>query len=73
VWDSVQPSPHFSLLFGVNAQPQFGGFPGDLFPGIAPGGSDVLNIRMKCTGLTYTVTLRDGFGRTQQFTWSSDS
>jgi hypothetical protein len=52
---------------------QFGGVPGDLYPGIPPGGSDVLNIRMKCTGLTYTVTVRDAFGRTQQFTWSSDS
>jgi len=27
---------------------------------------------VKCTGQTYTVTLRDGFGRTEQLTWSSD-
>ena len=73
MWDSAQPSVHFSFLYGVNTQPQFGGFPGDLSPGIAPGGSDALNIRMKCTELTYTVILRDRFGRTQQFRWSSDS
>jgi hypothetical protein len=49
------------------------GFPVTCFLAFRPGGSDVLNIRMKCTGLTYTVVVRDGFGRTQQFTWSSDN
>jgi serine/threonine protein kinase len=38
VWDSVQPSPHSSFVFGVNTPAQFGGFPGDLFPGIPPRG-----------------------------------
>jgi hypothetical protein len=71
----VRPSLHFSFLYGVNTQPQFGGFPGDLFPGIAPGGHDVLNIRMqmKRAGRAYTVTLRDGFGGIQQLTRNSDS
>jgi TIR domain len=71
-WDSIQPSAHPSFLYGVNTTAQFGGFPADLFPGVAAGGTDRLNVQMKCTGQTYTVTLRDGLSRTQQFTMVSD-
>jgi hypothetical protein len=71
-WDSIQPSAHPSFLYGVNTTAQFGGFPADLFPGLAAGKTDILNVQMRCTGQSYTVTLRDGLGRTQQFTMISD-
>jgi hypothetical protein len=71
-WDSIQPSAHTSFLYGVNTTAQFGGFPSDVFPGLAPGGTDTLNVQMKCTGQSYTVTLHDGLGRPQQFTMISD-
>jgi hypothetical protein len=71
-WDSIQPSAHPSIFSWVNTTVQFGGLPADLFPGIAAGKTDILNVQMKCTGQSYTVTLRDGLGRTQQFTMISD-
>jgi len=71
-WDSIQPSAHPSFLYGVNTTPQFGGLPSDVFPGLAAGGTDTLNVQMRCTGQSYTVTLHDGLGRTQQFTMISD-
>jgi TIR domain len=71
-WDSTQPSLPFSFVYGVNTTAQFGGFPADLFPGLAAGGTDMLNVQMRCSGQSYTVTLRDGLGRTQQFTMISD-
>jgi hypothetical protein len=71
-WDSIQPSAHPSFLWGVNTTAQFGGFPSDVFPGLAAGGTDTLTVQMRCTGQSYTVTLRDGLGRTQQFTMISD-
>jgi hypothetical protein len=63
---------HPSFHYGINALAQHKGMPADQDPGLAPGARDVVNIRMKRTGLTYTVTLRDNFGRTQQVTRSSD-
>jgi hypothetical protein len=71
-WDSIQPSAHPTLLYGVNTTAQFGGLPSDVFPGLAVGGTDTLNVQMKCTAQSYTVTLHDGLGRTQQFTMISD-
>ena len=71
-WESIQPSAHPSFLYGVNTTAQFGGLPSDLFPGLAAGGTDTLNVQMRCTGQTYLVTLRDGLGRTQPFTMISD-
>jgi hypothetical protein len=71
-WDSIQPSAHPSIFSWVNTTVQFGGLPADLFPGIAAGKTDILHVQMKCTGQSYTVTLRDGLGRTQQFTMISD-
>jgi hypothetical protein len=71
-WDSTQPSLPFSFVYGVNTTAQFGGLPADLFPGLAVGGTDTLNVQMKCTGQSYTVSLRDGLGRAQQFTMISD-
>jgi serine/threonine-protein kinase len=71
-WASIQPSAHSSFLYGVNTTAQFGGLPTDQFPGVAAGASDTLNVQMRCTGQSYTVTLRDGLGRTQQFTMISD-
>ncbi len=71
-WDSIQPSAHPSFLYGVNTTPQFGGLPSDVFPSLAAGETDTLNVQMRCTGQSYTVTLRDGLGRTQQFTMISD-
>jgi TIR domain len=71
-WDSAQPSLPFSFVYGVNTSAQFGGFPADLFPGLAAGETDMLNVQMRCSGQSYTVTLRDGLGRTQQFTMISD-
>jgi serine/threonine protein kinase len=71
-WASIQPSAHPSFLYGVNTTAQFDGLPADLFPGLAAGKTDILNVQMKCTGQSYTVTLRDGLGRTQQFTMISD-
>jgi hypothetical protein len=72
LWDSIQPSAHPSFLYGVNTSAQFGGLPSDVFPGLAAGGSDILNVQMRCTAQNYTVTLRDGLGRAQQFTMISD-
>src|SRR5262249_24526811 len=54
-WESVPPSVPPSFLYGVNASPQSSGVPGDLSPGIAPGGADTLNVQMKCSGQSYTV------------------
>jgi hypothetical protein len=71
-WDSIQPSAHPTFLYGVNTTAQFGGLPADLVPGVAAGETDTLNVQMRCTGQSYTVTLRDGLGRTQQFTMLSD-
>jgi len=71
-WDSIQPSAHASFLYGVNTTAQFGGLPSDVFPGLAAGKTDTLNVQMKCTGQSYIVTLRDGLGRTQPFTMISD-
>lgn len=71
-WDSIQTSVHPSFLYGVNTTPQFGGLPSDVFPGLAAGATDMLNVQMKCTAQSYTVTLHDGLGRTQQFTMISD-
>ena len=71
-WGSIQPNAHPSFLYGVNTTAQFGGLPSDVFPGLAAGGTDTLNVQMKCTGQSYTVTLHDGLGRTQQFTMISD-
>jgi hypothetical protein len=71
-WVTSQPGLNASLVYGVNTTAQFGGFPADLYPGVAPGGTDILNVRMDCTGRSYAITLRDGFGRTQQFTMISD-
>jgi hypothetical protein len=71
-WDSIQPSAHPSFLYGVNTTAQFGGLPSDVFPGLAAGKTDTLNVQMKCTAQTYTVTLHDGLGHIQQFTMVSD-
>ena len=71
-WEAVQAPLHPSFHYGVNAPAELKGLPADHDPGVAPHAQDIVNIRMKCTGQTYTVTLRDGFGRTQQFTWTSD-
>jgi hypothetical protein len=71
-WASIQPGAHPSFLYGVNTTAQFGGLPADLVPGVAAGGTDTLNVQMRCTGQSYTVTLHDGLGRTQQFTMISD-
>ena len=71
-WNSIQPSAPPSIFYWVNTTVQFGGLPADLFPGIAAGKTDRLNVQMKCAGQSYTVTLRDGLGRTQQFTMISD-
>jgi serine/threonine-protein kinase len=71
-WSSVQPSAPQVLVYGVNTSPHSGGLPADLNPGVAPGGTDTLNMEMKCTGQSYAVTLRDGLGRAQQFTMTSD-
>jgi hypothetical protein len=71
-WDSIQPSAHPSILSWVNTTVQFGGLPADLSPGIAAGKTDLLHVQMTCTAQSYTVTLRDGLGRTQQFTMISD-
>jgi hypothetical protein len=71
-WDSIQPSAHPSFLYGVNTTAQFGGLPSDVFPGLAAGGTDTLNVQMRCTGQSYTVTLHDGLGRTQPFSMLSD-
>jgi hypothetical protein len=71
-WDSIQPSAHPSFLYGVNTTAQFGGMPSDVFPGLAAGKADILNVQMRCTAQSYTVTLRDGLGRAQQFTMISD-
>jgi len=71
-WDSAQPSLPFSFVYGVNTTAQFGGLPADLFPGLAAGETDMLNVQMRCSGQSYIVTLRDGLGRTQQFTMISD-
>jgi hypothetical protein len=70
-WVSVQPSVPLSFVYGVNAPAQFGGFPADLYPGVAPGATDTLTVRMDCTGQVYTITMRDGFGRTRQLTMTS--
>jgi serine/threonine protein kinase len=67
-WLSAQPSLPGSFVFGVNAPAQFGGLPADLYPGVSPGGTDTLNVSMPCTGRVYTITMRDGFGRTRQLT-----
>jgi len=71
-WESTQPSLPVSFVYGVNTTAQFGGLPADLFPGVAAGGTDTLNVQMKCSGQSYTVTLRDGLNRTQPFTMISD-
>jgi hypothetical protein len=71
-WASIQPSAHSSFLYGVNTTAQFGGLPADQFPGVAAGTTETLNVQMRCTGQSYTITLRDGLGRTQQFTMISD-
>jgi hypothetical protein len=71
-WDSIQPSAHPSFLSGVNTTAQFGGLPSDVFPGLAAGKTDILNVQMRCTSQSYIVTLRDGLGRTQPFTMISD-
>ena len=71
-WDSIQPNAHPSFLYGVNTTAQFSGLPSDVSPGLAAGKTDLLNVQMRCTALNYTVTLRDGLGRTQQFTMISD-
>ena len=71
-WSSVQPSAPPTLVYGVNTSARSGGFLLDLNPGVAPGRTDTLNVEMKCGGQSYTVTLRDGVGRTQQFTMTSD-
>jgi serine/threonine-protein kinase len=71
-WEAVQAPLHPSFHYGVNAPAEHKGLPADQDPGVAPHAQDVVNIRMKCTGQTYQVTLRDGFGRTQQLTWTSD-
>ena len=71
-WDSIQPSAHPSFLWGVNTTAQFGGLPSDVFPGLAAGKTDTLTVQMRCTAQSYTITLRDGLGRTQQFTMVSD-
>ena len=49
-----------------------GGTGGHVFPGLAAGKSDILNVQMRCTAQSYTVTLHDDLGRTQQFTMISD-
>jgi serine/threonine-protein kinase len=71
-WVSISPAPHPSMAFSVNASSQASGLPANRSPGVAPGGVDVLNVRMRCAGQTYTVTLRDSLGHTQQFTVTSD-
>jgi serine/threonine protein kinase len=74
-WESVNPSVPSSFLYsvGVNAPAQTGGLPGDQNPiPTGPGGTDTLNVQMKCTAQNYTVTLRDGLGRTQTFTMTSE-
>jgi serine/threonine-protein kinase len=72
-WSSVQPSLSSSLLYGINAPARSSGLPADANPGVASGGRDTLNVEMRCTGRSYSVMLRDGLGRTQQFTMTSDS
>ena len=71
-WVSSQPSLPPSFVFGVNTPAQFGGFPADLYPGVAPGATDTLNVRMDCTGQVYTIMMRDGFGRTRMVTMTSE-
>ena len=72
-WAAISPAPHPSLVYGVNAPAQLNGLPANRSLGVAPGGADQLNVRMKCAGQTFTVTLRDSLGRTQQITVTSDS
>jgi hypothetical protein len=60
------------MAFSVNTSGQASGLPADRSPGVTPGGADVVNVRMKCTGQTYAITLLDSFGRTQQVTMTSD-
>jgi hypothetical protein len=72
-WAAISPAPHPSLVYGVNAPAQIDGLPANRSPGVAPGGADQLNVRMTCAGQTFTVTLRDSLGRTQQITVTSDS
>jgi serine/threonine-protein kinase len=71
-WVSIRPNLPPSFVFGVNVPAQFGGFPADLYPGVPPGETDVLNVRMACTSQVYTVTMRDGFGRTRLVTMTSE-
>jgi hypothetical protein len=70
-WVSVQPDLPADFVYGVNSPAQFGGFPADLYPGVAPGGTDTLNVRMTCAEQNYKITLQDGFGRTRQVTVTS--
>jgi hypothetical protein len=71
-WVAISPDPHPSIAFSVNTSSQASGLPADHSPGVTPGGADVVNVGMKCTGQTYTIILLDNFGRTQQVTMTSD-
>jgi hypothetical protein len=68
---SVQPGLPTNFVYGVNSPAQFGGFPADLYPGVAPGGTVTVNVRMACAGQNYKITMRDGFGRIRQVTMTS--
>ena len=68
---SAQPDLPTDFDFGVNSPAQFGGLPSDLEPGVAPGGTDTLTVRMACTDHNYKITLRDGFGNSRQVTLTS--
>ncbi|HEX3270361.1 MAG TPA: serine/threonine-protein kinase [Ktedonobacterales bacterium] len=72
-WVTISPAPDASMAFSVNTSRQVSGLPANRSPGVAPGGADHLNVRMKCAGQTFTVTLRDSLGRTQQITVTSES
>jgi serine/threonine-protein kinase len=70
-WVSVQPDLPADFAFGVNSPAQFGGFPADLYPGMPPGGTDVLSVRMACTGQNYKIALRDSFGNIRRVTMTA--
>lgn len=71
-WQSTSLALHPSFAYGVNTSAQTKGLPADQDPGVPPGGTETLTLQMKCTGQTYTVTVRDSLGRTQQVLVTAD-
>jgi serine/threonine-protein kinase len=71
-WETTSLALHPSLVYEVNASAQIKGLPTDQDPGIPPGGAETVTVQMKCTGQTYTVTVRDSLGRAQQVRMTAD-